>query len=454
MSYDLIIKNGTVILENEAIVTDIAVKDGKISAIGSELKEAAQTVDAAGLIVSPGMIDAHMHISEPGRTEWEGYETGTRAAAKGGVTACIEMPLNQMPATIDRKTLNIKMEAGKGKLSIDVASFGGLVPHNLDRLHELAEEGVAAYKCFLSTCGSQEEGSLDFRNVDDYSFYAGLKTLGKLGKIVAVHCENAAICDRLGEEAKAAGKKRAHDYVATRPVFTEVEAVRRAIYLAREAECQLHICHVSCPEAVDEVTAARNAGQNVTCESCGHYFAIDVDEFEKIGNAAKCSPPIRDKDNQERLWIKLLNGEIDLIASDHSPCTPDLKEGSVFEAWGGISAVQNTLDIFFDEAVQKRGMPLTRFAKLIASNPADIFHLNNKGRIAVGKDADFVLIRPNSPYVLKAEDLEYKNKISAYIGRTINAQVDKTILRGKVVYESGKGIVNPHQGEFIRVSNA
>lgn len=450
MAYDLLIKNGKVILENTAIITDIAVKDGKIAAIGDGLDTGKDVIDAAGLIVAPGMIDAHMHISEPGRTEWEGYESGTRALAKGGVTTCIEMPLNQMPATIDRKSLHTKFEAGKGKLNVDVASFGGLVPHNLDRLHELAEEGVAAYKCFLSTCGSQEEGSLDFRNVDDYSFFIGLRKLGKLGKIVAVHCENAVICDRLGEDAKAAGKTTAHDYVASRPVFAEVEAVRRAIYLAKEAGCQLHICHVSCPEAVDEVTAARKAGQNVTCESCGHYFAVTTDEFAKIGNTAKCSPPIRDKDNQDRLWKKLLAGEIDLIASDHSPCTPDLKEGGVFEAWGGISAAQNTLDIFFDEAVQKRGMSLNQFAKLIATNPADIFHLENKGRIAVGKDADLVFIKPDSSYVLKADDLEYKNKISAYVGRTINAQVARTILRGKTVYELGKGIANPHNGEFIR----
>lgn len=356
-----------------------------------------------------------------------------------------------MPATIDSKTLQAKLDAGKGKLSVDIASFGGLVPHNLDRLHELAKEGVAAYKCFLSTCGSQEEGSLDFRNIDDDSFFTGMQTLGKLGKIVAVHCENAAICDKLGEKAKAEGKKRAHDYVASRPVFTEVEAVRRALFLAKEANCQIHICHVSCPEAVAEVTAARVAGQKVTCESCGHYFALDVDEFEKIGNTAKCSPPIRDKDNQERLWKKLMDGEIDLIASDHSPRTPDLKQGGVFEAWGGISAVQNTLDIFFDEAVQKRGMSLNQFAALVASNPADIFRLKNKGRITVGHDADIVLIKPDFPYVLRAEDLEYKNRISACVGRTIGAQVAMTILRGAVVYERGKGIVSPHTGKFLRV---
>ncbi|MGL4859513.1 MAG: allantoinase AllB [Enterobacteriaceae bacterium] len=447
MNYDLVIKNGMVILENEARVTDVAISKGKIVAIGDDLPAGAQVTDASGLIVSPGMIDAHMHISEPGRTEWEGYDTATRAAAKGGVTCCIEMPLNQMPATIDRKTLQVKLAAGKGKLSVDVASFGGLVPHNLDRLHELSEEGVVAYKCFLVPCGSDRED--DFCHVDDYALYAGMQQLQKLGKRLAIHAENPQICSELGRQARMAGKTRAKDYVDSRPVFSEVEAVRRVLYFASVTGCKVHICHISCPEAVAEVTRARQAGIDATCESCGHYFAIDLEQFEEMGAIAKCSPPIRDQDNQHRLWEKLFAGEIDLIASDHSPCTPDLKEGTIFTAWGGISALQNTLDVFFDEAVQKRGMSLTQFARLIATNPADIFHLHNKGRIAIGKDADIILIKPNSPYRLQAEDLEYRNKISAYVGRTIGAQVSATLLRGEWVYRLGEGIVKPYQGQFV-----
>ncbi|PSW19842.1 allantoinase AllB [Photobacterium sanctipauli] len=453
MSYDLIIKNGTVILENEALITDVAVKDGVIAAVGQGLSGAEKEIDAKGMIVSPGMVDAHVHLTDPGghRADWEGYETGTRAAAKGGTTTCIEMPLNQMPATIDRDTLHVKYEAGKGKLSVDVASLGGLVPHNIDRLHELAEEGVVGYKCFLSTCGSPDPDSGDFCNVNDYQLYMGMKELARLGKILCIHAENALICDELGNDAVRAGKDSAKDYVATRPVFTEVEAVRRALFLAKETGCKLHLCHLSSPEAVEEVTKARKAGQDVTCESCGHYFAIDEDEFEVIGAKAKCSPPIRDKDNQNRLWEKLMAGEIDCMTSDHSPCTPDLKEGGIFKAWGGISALQSSVDIMFDEAVQKRGMPLVDFAKMMSSNPADRFGLETKGRIAVGKDADFVIIKPDSNYVLTSEDLEYRNKFSAYEGRDIGAQVETTILRGQVIYKLGEGVFNPHKGEFLTV---
>lgn len=453
MSYDKIIKNGTVILETGAIQTDVAIKDGLIAAIGADLGSARETIDATGLIVSPGMVDGHVHITEPGghRSNWEGYETATKAAAKGGVTTCVEMPLNQIPATIDRDSLHAKYEAGKGKLTVDVASLGGLVPHNLGRLHELAEEGVVGYKCFVATCGNPDPTSGDFCNVNDYQLYEGMVELAGLNKTLLMHAENAEICDGLGKKAVQEGRLTAKDYVASRPVFTEVEAVRRALYLAKETGCKLHLCHLSSPEAIEEVTKARNAGQDVTCESCGHYFAIDEDQFGDIGTKAKCSPPIRDKDNQDRMWVKLLAGEIDFITSDHSPCTPDLKEGGIFDAWGGISSLQNSVDIMFDEGVQKRGMELTQFAKLIATNPADLFGLKQKGRIAVGKDADIVMIKPNSSYVLTADDLEYRNKFSAYEGRDIGAQIAKTLLRGEVVYDLSSGITQPYQGNFVTV---
>lgn len=201
MSFDLIIKNGTVILENESRVVDIAVADGKIAAIGENLGEAKQIMDAAGLIVSPGMVDAHTHISEPGRTHWEGYETGTRAAAKGGITTMIEMPLNQLPATVDRETIELKFDAAKGKLTIDAAQLGGLVSYNLDRLHELEDVGVVGFKCFVATCGDRGIDN-DFRDVNDWQFFKGAQKLAEMKQTVLVHCENALICDELGEEAK------------------------------------------------------------------------------------------------------------------------------------------------------------------------------------------------------------------------------------------------------------
>lgn len=453
MGYDLVIKNGLVILEGGEVQTDVAVKDGLIAAIGDGLV-GDKEIDAQGLIVSPGMLDAHVHITDPGggyRDEWEGYITGTAACAKGGVTSFMEMPLNQIPATFDGDSLQVKYNAGKNKLKADVASFGGLVPFNLDGgIQELNDGGVAAYKCFMATCGDRAI-SEDFMNVDDYSLYEGMKQIAKTGKVLAIHAENAAITDRLGEIAYKNGETSLKAYVATRPVFTEVEPIRRAILLAKETGCRIHICHVACPEGVEEVTKAREEGVDVTCETCTHYLYFETDELDAIGPVVKCSPPIRDKKAQDGLWEKLLNDEIAFVTSDHSPCTPDLKDtDNAFDAWGGISGVQNNVDVLFDEGVQKRGMSLTQFADIIAKNPADRYDLTQKGRISIGKDADFVLIKPNAPYMLKAEDLEYRNQISPYIGREIGAQVVQTILRGEVVYSQETGVTSEFSGVFIK----
>lgn len=456
VEYDLVIKNGLVILESGETVTDVAVKEGKIVAIGSALRGAEQVIDATGLVVSPGMVDAHVHINEPGngiRDNWEGYVTGTRACAKGGVTTIIEMPLNQLPATVDKKTLDIKYAAGKGKLAIDVASHGGLVPSNVENhgIQEQSDGGVAGYKCFMATCGDRSIKG-DFMNVDDYSLYQGMKQIAKTGRVLMIHAENPTITDRLGQIAYNNGETTLSAYAAAHPVFAEVEAVRRAIFFAKLTGCPINFCHMSSPESVDEVIKARGEGVDVTCETCNHYLYFVTAELDNIGPTAKCSPPIRDKSAQEGLWKHVLAGNIHFITSDHSPCPAKLKNKSnMFDAWGGIAGVQNDVDIFFDEGVQKRGMSLRHFADLIAANPADRFALQAKGRIAVGKDADFTLIKPHSPYILKADDLEYRNKISAYVGREIGAQVVRTILRGRTVYSREEGVTDAFYGQYIKV---
>ncbi|WP_413739717.1 allantoinase AllB [Sodalis sp. RH14] len=454
--YDVIIANGLVILEQGEVPADIAIKNGKIAAIGSALKGAEHVIDAKGLVVSPGMVDAHVHINEPGggiRNDWEGYVTGTRACAKGGVTTIIEMPLNQLPATVDKKTLEIKYAAGEGKLVIDVASHGGLVPYNLENngIQEQSDSGVVGYKCFMATCGDPSIKG-DFLNVDDYSLYEGMRQIAKTGKVLMIHAENAAITDRLAKIAYKKGEGSLTSYVATRPVFAEVEAIRRAVLFAKMTGCPINFCHVSSPEAVDEVVKARGEGVNITCETCNQYLYFVTDELDDIGPLAKCSPPIRDQRAQDGLWRHVLAGNINFITSDHSPCPAKLKNrNNAFDAWGGIAGVQNDVDIFFDESVQKRGMPLTQFARLIATNPADRFALHTKGSIAIGKDADFAFIKPNSPYTLKAEELEYRNKISAYVGRTIGARIVRTLLRGETVYSLEDGLTGSFPGRYIKV---
>lgn len=453
MKFDSIIKNGLVILEDDEKEVEVGIKDGKIAAIGEDLGTDGDVIDAKGLIVSPGMIDAHVHITEPGggyRDLWEGYDTGTRASAKGGTTSFIEMPLNQVPATTDRESLKKKIDAGTGKLSVDVYTYGGLVPYNLDGgIQELDEDGVLAYKAFVATCGDRSIDG-DFMNVDDYSLYEGMRQIAKTGKILTIHAENAAVTDKLGQIAYENGEKSLAAYVDTRPVFTEVEPIQRIITFAKETGCRVHIAHVACKEGVDLVKEAREEGVDITCETCTHYLYFYKEELDEIGPVVKCSPPIREKDRLPSMWDRLFSGDIEFVCSDHSPCTPDLKDtDNAFEAWGGISGLQSNVDMFFDEAVQKRNMPLTMFADLIAGNVARRFGLKDKGIIQVGRDADFVFIKPNSPHVLKAEDLEYKNKISPYLDREYGAQVAKTFVRGHEVYSLENGVSDEKPGKFI-----
>lgn len=453
MKHELVIENGTVILQDGGVKTSVAVDKGKISAIGDGL-QGEKVIDASGLVVSPGMIDGHAHITDPGggvRDGWEGYVTGTAACAKGGITSIVEMPLNQIPATTDRESIEIKYAAGKGKLKVDVASLGGLTPNNLDGgIQELSDEGVVGYKCFLATCGDRSIKG-DFQNVDDYSLYEGMTQIAETGRILDLHCENAVLTDTLGRLAQQHGAHTLKEFVESRPVFTEVEAVRRAIFFAKVTGCRINICHCTCHEAVDEVVKARAEGVDVTCETCPHYLYFTTDELDSIGTITKCTPPIRDQEQQDALWKLVMDGSISFVVSDHSPCTSDLKDKeNPFDAWGGVSGIQNCMDIMYDEGVQKRGMSLQRFAQIMSTNVADRFGLSEKGRIEVGKDADFCLIKPNSSYTLKAEDLEYRNKISPYVGRTIGAQVVRTILRGETTYSIEDGVASDFVGEFIK----
>ncbi|PSR21533.1 MAG: allantoinase AllB [Sulfobacillus acidophilus] len=446
--YDLIIRNGNVVLPQGVSRVEIGIRDGKIACIANRISEDANdVVDASNQYVIPGMIDTHVHISEPGRTGWEGFATGSQALAAGGVTSYIEMPLNALPATTNKAALNLKIEAAKNQNYVDYGFYGGLVPGNLDDLEELAQAGVFAYKAFMSNCGSDIPG--DFKNVDDYALYKGMKKLAELGKLLCLHAENLSITEGLAQDMVRLGRTTAMDYVDSRPVFTEVEAVQRAILFAKETGCKIHFVHISTAEAVQAVQRARRDGVDVSVESCPHYLAITAEEVERIGNYARCQPPIRKAKDQERLWQELLNGNIDWIASDHSPCTEDLKDGGIFEAWGGISGAQNSVDVMFDVAVKQRGLPLVQFVDLIATHPSARFGLPDKGQIAVSKDADIVLIDPNQSYVLRREDLYYKNKHSAYVGRKIDCRITTTIVRGNIVFDVRKGIVGNPVGRLM-----
>lgn len=448
MMYDLIIKNGNVVFRDGVRKVDIGVKNEKIACIAEEITdEANEVIDASGQYVMPGMVDTHVHISEPGRTQWEGFETGSKAMAAGGTTSYVEMPLNALPATINKEALDLKLEAAVNQNYVDYGFYGGLVPQNLDNLKEMWDGGVLAFKCFLSDITSDIPG--DFTHVDDYSMYKGMQKIAELGGILCIHAENPNVTKKLTEEMVREGRTSPLEYSDSRPIFTEVDAVQRAILFAKETGCKLHIVHISSSEAVQVIQEARRNGVDVTVESCPHYFAITSEQVAEIGPRAKCQPPIRKPNDQEKLWEELLSGNIDWLTSDHSPCTEDLKQKDFYEAWGGISGIQNNVDLMFDLAVKQRGLAIEKFVDLIAFTPSQRFKLPNKGEIAVTKDADIILVDPNQSYVVKREELYYKNKHSAYEGRKIDCRVTKTIVRGNVVFDLEKGIVGEPKGKLL-----
>ncbi len=447
---DLRICGGRVVLHDRILETDIGMTNGVIETIGV-VHSAAKTIDAKGQLVFPGGIDTHVHFSEPGRTEWEGFKTGSQALAAGGVTTYVEMPLNALPATTNIDNLQLKLNRAKTKNLVDYSFYGGLTSENLADIEALADREVIAFKCFLSTCGSGQPG--DFSNVDDATLKKGMEILARKGKILCLHAEDASLTDRLEMELISEGKKDAQAFLASRPIEAEVLAVKKAIAYSRETGCAIHFVHISSAEAIAEIQQAKRERLDVTVESCPHYFVFSAEELPKLGTLAKCQPPLRKKEDVSKLWDCLLRGEIDWLTSDHSPCTIDLKEGDFFTAWGGITGCQNTIDIMYDEAVKKRGMSASAFAKLIATTPAKRFNLEQKGELAVGKDADLFFLDDTTSYTLQQEDLYYKNPYSPYVGRTIACRVTKTIVRGQVVYDVEKGCRKETVGKLVKVLN-
>lgn len=451
MEYALVITNGHIATPDGVIDADLAIQDEKIAAIGHNLAaHSDQVLDAKGQMVLPGMVDSHVHINEPGRSDWEDYHTGSQALAAGGTTTMLVMPLNALPARTTEKEFKRQAKIAENKSYVDYGLYGGLVPGNVDEIQKMADAGAMGFKTFMATTGSDIPG--DFKNVDDYQLFRGMQTIAQTGLPILVHAENAAITDGLAAEKIAAGKTDIKDYVDSRPPFVEFEAVRRAIYFAKQTNVRLHFVHLSTPESVAEVTKAREAGLQVTCETCPHYLILDRDQFEKIGPLAKCSPALRDPAIVKGLWKKLFNGEIDTIGSDHSPAPMSMKRSqtnNIFDIWGGISGCQNNVDLFYDEAVTKRGLPITEFVKVTAQRPAELFGLANKGRLQVGYDADITLLDLNQSYTIKADDLYYKNKISAYEGFKVNDRVTTTLLRGHVIYRLDHGFIDKPSGHLL-----
>jgi allantoinase len=398
--YDLIVRGDD---------ADLGVLDGAIAAIAPELEGGGPELDARGLLVLPGGVDPHVHFNEPGRTHWEGIATGSAALAAGGFTAYCDMPLNSTPPTTDAAAFDAKLVAARAASVVDYGLWGGIVPGNRDRLPELAERGVVGFKAFMSHPGTE-----DFGRADDRTLYEGMAVAARLGRLVAVHAENDDLT-RLSRGPSA------RDWLDSRPLVAELEAIGRAIAFARETGCALHIVHVSHARGVDLVVEARAAGVDVTCETCPHYLVLTPEDVDALGPVAKCAPPIR---RDPGLWARL--DDIQMVTSDHSPCPPELKDKAFGDAWGGIAGAQTTRTLL-------AGLPPETLARLTATGAAERFGLAGKGRIAVGADADLALLDPGQ-HTLRAGDLRYRHPLSPYIGRTLHARVVRTLLRGREAF--------------------
>ncbi len=456
--YDLLIRSGVLVDLDGVKVSDLAIDAGQVVAIEPELTGTAnQEIDAHGLHIFPGVIDAHVHFNEPGRTDWEGFATGTRALVAGGTTSFFDMPLNASPPTLDASSFALKRQAAQAASLVDFALWGGLVPDNLACLDELAACGVVGFKAFMSNSGIE-----DFPAVDDQTLYEGMVQAAKLHKIVAVHAEDDRLTTELARQAIMQGRTGIRDYLASRPVAAELDAIKRATRLAEETGCALHIVHVSCGSGVALVAEARARGIDVSCETCPHYLILTEDDVEQFGAVAKCAPPLRSYDEQALLWEQLLAGNIQFIASDHSPAPASMKTSeNFFQVWGGIAGCQSLLQLLLTEWEHGRGqahaptdLPLLTGRGLVHASSTNIafsslvsltseaiaqrFHIPQKGRLAIGNDADLALVNLQVATTLQTSDLYYRHAHSPYIGRILQGQIVQTLVRGVTVYKGGQ----------------
>lgn len=446
-NYDLIIRGGKLVKENEVKNLDIGIVEGKIVELSEEISgDAKEEIDAKGKYIFPGGYDCHVHFNEPGRTDWESLWTGSSALAAGGMTSFTDMPLNSTPVTTNAKNFDLKLEAAKKNSLVDYSFWGGLTPQNLDNLEELAEKGVMGFKAF--TCFS---GLDEYEGVDDWTLYRGMEIAAKLGLPVLVHAENKDITNKLTEKFQREEKTSYRDFLNSRPEITEIEAIQRIILFAEETKCKAHIVHVSTGRGVRMVDEARKRGVDVSCETVPQYLSLTGDDLEYLGGKGKCTPPLRSKETLEDLWEELLKGKIDLVCSDHSPSPMSLKrDENFFKIWGGISGCQSTRNVLLTEGYHKRDLGLSEIANLTAKNPAKLFNVKSKGQIEIGFDADFALVDLNEEFTLKSEDLFYMHKdVSPFVGMDFKGKIERTILRGNTIFKDGKIISQPI-GKFLR----
>ncbi len=445
---ELIVRGGTLVNPDGLARADLGVVAGRIVRVAPEISDDAPViVEAEGRFVFPGFIDAHVHFNEPGRAEWEGLATGSAALAAGGGTTFFDMPLNSEPPVLDGAAFREKRRLAEQTSCVDFALWGGLTALNLDKLAALRDAGAVGLKAFMSNSGIES-----FPRVDERTLREGMKRAAKLGLLVAVHAEDETLAAKFTAHQKARGRTDARAWLDSRPVEVELAAIRLALDLAGETGCALHIVHVSSPEGVALVEAARDQRVDVTAETCPHYLLLNDKDVGRIGATAKCAPPIRDEKRRQALWTDFRAGRIHTIGSDHSPAPADLKTSpNFFDVWGGIAGVQHGFPLLLSECADSTGADLPRLAAVLARNVARRFRLDiRKGLLATGRDADFCLVEFGDPHVIAADDLWTRHRISAYVGRTLRARITDTYVRGNAVYANGRLVNLPQPAQFLR----
>ncbi len=434
------VKSERVVLPDGVRAATIHVRDGRIVAVGPHGDRSAngEELDVGALVVLPGLVDTHVHINDPGRADWEGFPHATRAAAAGGVTTLIDMPLNSIPPTTTVDGLEAKRAAASGQCHVDVGFWGGVVPGNRDDLVPLARAGVLGFKCFLSPSGVEE-----FECVGERDLREALPILAGLGLPLLVHAELPALLrDPLAQdEGSSLDPRQYATWLRSRPSASERAAIDLLVTLAREFGAHVHIVHLAAADALPLLSTARREGTAVSVETCPHYLTFAAEQIPDGATAFKCAPPIREQDHREGLWNGLAAGEIDFIATDHSPAPPSLKclaEGDFVRAWGGIASLQISLAIVWT-GMASRHLPIHHIGQWLAAAPARLAGLDRiKGAIAVGCDADLVIWDPDADTTVAATALYHRHPVTPYDGARLRGRVKTTILRGEVVFDHGK----------------
>jgi allantoinase len=449
LTSELVIRGQRVVLpDNRIAPAAIHISNGRVQAITpyDEITGPHEVVTAnPNSVVMPGLVDSHVHINEPGRTDWEGFATATRAAAAGGVTTIVDMPLNSIPPTTTLSGLNAKLKAAAGQCHVDVGFWGGVVPGNTSELDHLFSAGVVGFKCFLVHSGVDE-----FPNVTEQDLREAMPELVRLGAVLIVHAEVPGPIDLASPTGDRANYET---FLKSRPRAAENEAVAMMIRLAREFEAKVHIVHHSSADALPMLADAKASGLHITAETCPHYLFFAAEEIPDGATEFKCCPPIREADNRQELWQALANRTIEMVVSDHSPCPPAMKlrdKGDFLAAWGGISSLQLRLPVLWT-AAQKRGHTFTDLAEWLCAAPARLVGLEKrKGSIAIGQDGDIVIWNPEQRFTVNEDMIYHRHKLTPYAGQQLQGLVEKTFLRGRQIYDSGQ-LISDRSGQLLNV---